>query len=312
MPLRGGGEEIADHINTNYKYFYSYAKRFSNMKIGIVPLLDTANTLVTSPKKISEFLSQQYSSVFNSLAYDSTEINNLFMGEVTIPNGLSDIDFGEEAVIDAMSKFISSLLKQSLLDRPPFPYLEEVYGWEELYQISVRNPILHPYIKERVEPFQRTIILSLLPLGWSNPLKRSSTNNSSTSWWAWFVKWQPTWLSKSTIMLEPTFGPFRPYHSPPGAWTLRRCSLYWLHKGVRQGRHWYHPEHTEIPRNPRIPWQVALKLPQWPPPISASWRKEVPVKTCPIKCTPGVSARPPPLPHTDRRYWPRCCYLILI
>ena len=26
-------------------------------------------------------------------------------------------------------------------------------------------------------------------------------------------------------MLELPFGPFRPYHSPPGAWKLRKCSV---------------------------------------------------------------------------------------
>ena len=58
-------KKAVDRINIDYKYFYSFAKRFSKVKIGIGPLLDTANTLVTCPKKFSEILLQQYSSVFS-------------------------------------------------------------------------------------------------------------------------------------------------------------------------------------------------------------------------------------------------------
>ena len=101
-------KKAVDCININYKYFYSYAMHFSKVKIRIGPLLDAANTLVTCPKKISEILSEQYSSVFSRPAYDSAEINNLFMDEDTIPNGLSDIDFGEEDLIEAMNEFPSN------------------------------------------------------------------------------------------------------------------------------------------------------------------------------------------------------------
>ena len=100
--------KAVDRINSNYKYFYSYAKRFSKVKIGIGTLLDAANTLVKCPKKISEILSEQYSSVFSRPAYDSAEIYSLFMDEDTIPNGLSDIDFGEEDLIKAMNEFPSN------------------------------------------------------------------------------------------------------------------------------------------------------------------------------------------------------------
>ena len=62
---------------------------------------------MTCPKEISEILSEQYSSAFSRPAYDSAEINNLFKDKDTIPNELSDIDFGED-LIGAMDEFPSN------------------------------------------------------------------------------------------------------------------------------------------------------------------------------------------------------------
>ena len=98
-------KKAVERISSNSKYFYSYAKRFSNIKVGIGPLLDAANTLVSCPKRISEMLSEQYSSVFSRPKCDISDINNLFEDEVPNLNGISDIDFGEEDLIEAMGEF---------------------------------------------------------------------------------------------------------------------------------------------------------------------------------------------------------------
>ena len=41
-------QKAVDAIKTNSKYFFSYAKKFSKVVSGIGPLMDSANTLVTS------------------------------------------------------------------------------------------------------------------------------------------------------------------------------------------------------------------------------------------------------------------------
>ena len=98
-------DKAVEKINKNSKFFFSYAKRFLTTHVGIGPLLDAANTLVSCPKKMSEILSEQYASVFSSPKYDNMDINNIFME--TDANGglLSDINFSEEDVIEAMSEF---------------------------------------------------------------------------------------------------------------------------------------------------------------------------------------------------------------
>ena len=98
-------KKAVEKTSFNSKYFYSYAKRFSNIKVGIGPLLDAANTLVSCPKRISEMLSEQYSSVFSRPKCDISDINNLFEDEVPNLNGISVIDFGEEDLIEAMCEF---------------------------------------------------------------------------------------------------------------------------------------------------------------------------------------------------------------
>ena len=58
-------KKAVDSIQRNPKYFFSYAKRFSKIKIGIDPLIDAAKTLITNPKEMAEILAEQYSSVFS-------------------------------------------------------------------------------------------------------------------------------------------------------------------------------------------------------------------------------------------------------
>ena len=54
-------------IKSNPKYFFSYAKSLSKVKVGIGPLISNRDkTLVTSPKLMAEILSAQYASVFTS------------------------------------------------------------------------------------------------------------------------------------------------------------------------------------------------------------------------------------------------------
>ena len=94
-------KKAIEKISSNSKYFYSYAKRFSNIKVGIGPLLEAGNSLVSCPKRISEMLSEQYSSVFSRPKCYISDINNLFEDEVPNLNGISDIDFGEEDLNEA-------------------------------------------------------------------------------------------------------------------------------------------------------------------------------------------------------------------
>ena len=42
-------QKVVDAIKTNSKYFFSYAKKFSNVVSGIGPLIDSAKILVTCP-----------------------------------------------------------------------------------------------------------------------------------------------------------------------------------------------------------------------------------------------------------------------
>ena len=52
-------------IKKNSKYFYSYAKKFSTVKHGIGPLKNNKGKYVYDNSKMSELISEQYTSVFN-------------------------------------------------------------------------------------------------------------------------------------------------------------------------------------------------------------------------------------------------------
>ena len=52
-------------INSNPKFFYSYAKSFSKIKAGINMLYDTNGIIRTDPKNVADILQNQFSSVFS-------------------------------------------------------------------------------------------------------------------------------------------------------------------------------------------------------------------------------------------------------
>ena len=56
-------------IRSNSKYFYSYAKSFSSIKVGIGPLINSAKQIIADPFQMASILSNQYSSVFSSPKY---------------------------------------------------------------------------------------------------------------------------------------------------------------------------------------------------------------------------------------------------
>ena len=53
-------------IKKNPKYFFSYARKFSSVKISIGPFVDAANKLVTDSLRMAEMLFEQYKSVYST------------------------------------------------------------------------------------------------------------------------------------------------------------------------------------------------------------------------------------------------------
>ena len=71
-------QKAVEKIDRNNKYFFSYAKRFSNIVTGIGPLLNAVNELFALPKDMAEILSEQYSSAFSQPRLCTEETKKLF------------------------------------------------------------------------------------------------------------------------------------------------------------------------------------------------------------------------------------------
>ena len=99
-------KKAVDRIRTNSKHFFSYAKRFSAVKVGIGPLLDAADALISCPRRMGEILSNQYSSVFSKPVYTDAEIDEILLDDTSdVSPGLGDIDFNEDDISQAISEF---------------------------------------------------------------------------------------------------------------------------------------------------------------------------------------------------------------
>lgn len=59
-------KKAVEAITRNPKYFFSYAKKYSNTRTTVGPLLDDTGELVNDSAKMADMLAQQYSSVFST------------------------------------------------------------------------------------------------------------------------------------------------------------------------------------------------------------------------------------------------------
>ena len=97
-------KKAVDSIQQNPKYFFSYAKSFSKIKIGIGPLIDAAKTLITNPKEMAEILAEQYSLVFSQPKYLDKDAEDLFPHSPSENSGLCDVLFSESDLIEAIEE----------------------------------------------------------------------------------------------------------------------------------------------------------------------------------------------------------------
>jgi hypothetical protein len=95
-------------IKRNAKYFYSYAKKFSQVKVAIGPLMDAAKTLITCPLQMAEILSEQYSSVFSEPREAMQQPKEIFSDDNSDGPQLQDFIFGEDDIIKAIDEISST------------------------------------------------------------------------------------------------------------------------------------------------------------------------------------------------------------
>ena len=129
------------NIRRNPKFFYTYAKKFSKIKVGIGPLIDATKSLITCPQKMSEILADQYCSVFSQPRYSGSPPYELFPDEPLSGSSITRIIFSDEELGDAMDElsvsaaagpdgFPAILLEEmsKSFGSSPSKYLEEVLG----------------------------------------------------------------------------------------------------------------------------------------------------------------------------------------
>ena len=97
-------QRAVENIKANPKFFFSYAKKFSKVKTTIGPLINSAKTLISAPKKMAEILSEQYCSVFSTPRHENSPPHILFPKEDTTGPSLTDILFTDEELREAMKE----------------------------------------------------------------------------------------------------------------------------------------------------------------------------------------------------------------
>ena len=97
-----------EKIKANPKFFYSFSRKYSKIKIGIGPLIDSARRLVSAPQEMAEMLSTQYSSVFSTPQNEDISPHTIFPETTNSPGGIGDIIFSDEELADAMQELKSN------------------------------------------------------------------------------------------------------------------------------------------------------------------------------------------------------------
>ena len=91
-------------IKKNSKYFFSYARKFSKVTVGIGPLIDTAANIVSCPVKMAEMLVDQYCKVFSTPKENLKSPCDIFADYDEIESELCDFNFSVDDLKEAISE----------------------------------------------------------------------------------------------------------------------------------------------------------------------------------------------------------------
>ena len=99
-------DKAVDNIKKNPRYFYSFAKRKTNMREEVGPLkMSQGSGLTSKPQQIADILKEQYESAFSKPKADKRVTNpSLFFGSTENEREkISDIEFDEADIVKAIN-----------------------------------------------------------------------------------------------------------------------------------------------------------------------------------------------------------------
>ena len=106
--------KAVEKIKVNSKYFFAYAKRFSKVRVGIGPLINSQKELISKPQEMAEILSSQYSSVFSKPVSPNIQADILFpepsADSPDSPDSpsMNNVSFSESDLKEAMDELSSN------------------------------------------------------------------------------------------------------------------------------------------------------------------------------------------------------------
>ena len=101
--------QAVNSIKKNSKYFYSYARKFSKVTVGIGPLINAAAEVISCPIRMAEMLVEQYCKVFSSPKETLKSAEEIFTQQnVQGYEGLYDIEFSTDDLVEAISEISPS------------------------------------------------------------------------------------------------------------------------------------------------------------------------------------------------------------
>ena len=97
--------QAVNAIKKNSKYFYSYARKFSKVTVGIGPLINAATEIISCPLKMAEMLVEQYCKVFSTPKETLKSASEIFTQQNNQGyEGLYDIEFSADDLVKAISE----------------------------------------------------------------------------------------------------------------------------------------------------------------------------------------------------------------
>ena len=101
--------QAVNSIKKNSKYFYSYARKFSKVTVGIGPLINAAAEVISCPIRMAEMLVEQYCKVFSSPKETLKSAEEIFTQQnVQGYEGLYDIEFSTDDLVEAIAEISPS------------------------------------------------------------------------------------------------------------------------------------------------------------------------------------------------------------
>ena len=172
-------QKAVNNIKKNSKYFFSYAKSLSKVKVGIGPLINSSKSLVSNARMMAEILSD-HQELFPDTLPHNRDISDVLFTENELIEAMNDVSSNSAAGLDGFPAMFLKQCSRSLA-HPLFMIWRHSLNTGTVPE-NVNLQTSSQYIRTRAVQNPRTTVQLLWHHSSSRHSRKLSDNTSSHTW----------------------------------------------------------------------------------------------------------------------------------